>query len=150
MLISKFKLSWVVLTGGAEGIPPAPLFNMGEDDDKLLDMSNCVFNTSFWIGDTTAGHNLPVGGSCLVPQELHRRLTFLMATGRLSFAGVCLVVCLPVIVGYNAVIYVENFNKKEVSTINLFVFVDNRTSCCLFNICCQYKMIKIIYFFACI
>ena len=49
------------------------------------------------MGDSKAAHNKPVGGSCLVPQELHRRLALLAVKVRLA-AGVCLV-RLPVMMG---------------------------------------------------
>ena len=95
VLASKLRLSSIDLpdltTGGAGGTAPMTRSNTGEENNKSLDKSNCVFNTSSGIGDIMAGHHLPVDGSCRCPQELHRRLAFLLATGRLLSAGVCLV-----------------------------------------------------------
>ena len=93
------RLSSVVLTRGAGGRPHAPFAKTGDEANKLLDMllpvmSSWVFRTSS-MGDIAAGHSRPVGGSCLVPQDVHIRPALLAATGRLRWAGVCPVVLLP-------------------------------------------------------
>ena len=97
---NKFKLSSVVLigtgliTGGTGDTAPMTRPNTGEDDNKFV----LLDNTSSGIGEIMAGHNLPVGGSCRCPHELHRRPALLVAAGRQLAAGVCLVL-LPVMMG---------------------------------------------------
>ena len=79
------------------GNPPvrAPIGKMGDAFNKLLDtllpvVSSWVFKRSSWTGVRRASQNSPVGGSCLVPQDLHIRSALVTVTARLVAAGVCL------------------------------------------------------------